>query len=145
MWNSVVNFLTYLNSFGISCIAAVIVHLRLLPCRPSVTKRTIHSKAQQITAWHKLKKKKAQATTTNHYTPQNQKPTHHGEKIAFTQIPLQTEEVLPEGGKLELKLVQTGYAGGVNDLYTRQISVQVGMGRDKIVLLHRVLLSHVVE
>lgn len=52
---------------------------------------------------------------------------------------------MPEGGKLELKLVQTGYAGGVNDLYTRQISVQVGMGRDKIVLLHRVLLSHVVE
>ena len=53
MWNYVVNFLTYMNYFGILCIAAVIVHLRLLPCRPSVSKHTIHSKASQITAWHK--------------------------------------------------------------------------------------------
>jgi len=40
---------------------------------------------------------------------------------------------LPEGGKVELKLVQTGYAGGVNNLCTRQISVQISMGRDEIV------------
>jgi len=52
---------------------------------------------------------------------------------------------LPEGGKVELKLVQTGYAGRVDDLYARQISLQVSMGRDKIVLLHRVLLSDVEE
>jgi hypothetical protein len=35
------------------------------------------------------------------------------------KIPLEIEEVLPEGGKVEMKLVQTGYAGGVNNLYTR--------------------------
>lgn len=52
---------------------------------------------------------------------------------------------MSEGGKVELKLIQTGYAGGVNNLYTRQISVQVSMARDKIVLHHRVLLSHVEE
>lgn len=64
-----------------------------------------------------MKTQKAQATTTNQYTPQNQKPTHRGENIAFMNVPLQTEEVLPEGGKVELKLVHTGYAGGVNNLY----------------------------
>jgi hypothetical protein len=52
---------------------------------------------------------------------------------------------LPEGGKVQLKLVQTSYAGGVNKLYARQISVQFSMGRDKIVLIHRVLLSDVQE
>lgn len=49
---------------------------------------------------------------------------------------------MAEGGKVELKLVHTVYAGGVDNLYA---SVQVSVGRDKIVLLYRVLLSHVEE
>jgi 3'-phosphoadenosine 5'-phosphosulfate sulfotransferase (PAPS reductase)/FAD synthetase len=52
---------------------------------------------------------------------------------------------LPEGGKMELKYAQTCYAGWVYKLYARQISMQFSMGRDKIVLLHCVLLSHVEE
>ena len=52
---------------------------------------------------------------------------------------------MPEGGKMELKYVQTCYAGWVNKLYARQISVKFSMGRDKIMLLHRVLLSNVEE
>jgi len=72
-----------------------------------------------------VKTQKAQATTTNQYTPRNQKPTHRGENIAFTKISLEIEEILPEGGKVEMKLVQTGYAGGVNNLYTGQMNVQI--------------------
>lgn len=46
---------------------------------------------------------------------------------------------------MELKLVQTGYAGRVDNLYARHTSLQFSMGRDKIVLLYHALLSDVEE
>jgi hypothetical protein len=60
----------------------------------------------------------SQATTTNQYTPQNQKPTYHEENIAFMNIPIWIKEVLPEVGKVKQKLVQIGCAEEVKKTCT---------------------------